>query len=267
MLRRVLVSSTFVLALHVVEAQADCAAVAPWDRIAGSVDHFASPLPLALTGGALLAPVIMAPTGVDHRLRLVAQEDLGGEHNLEPVSVAAPYVMAGGLVVGYSLSAALRHCESQRLQSALLQATAFTGVTVLVLKWSIGRQWPHADRDPADPASMRTDTSMRFEPFGEVLRAFPSGHTAVMFAAASALRTAMPKSEWYRWLGYPLGIGVAAGMWLGDHHWASDIVAGGLLGEAIGSSVGQSFSGDAEQRELALVPLPGGVGVLWAGSW
>jgi membrane-associated phospholipid phosphatase len=266
-LRRVTVSLSLVVVLHGAQAHAACEDVAPWDRIPSSLGHFASPVPLALTGGALLAPVVMAPTVADHRLRLIAQEDLGGEHNLEPVSIAAPYVMAGGLIVGDALSAALAHCESQRVQSAMLQAMAFTGVTVLMLKWSTGRQWPHADRDEGDPASLRADTSTRFEPFGDPYKAFPSGHTAVMFAAAAALRASLPSEAWYRWLGYPLGIGIAAGMWLGDHHWASDIVAGGLLGEAIGSSVGSSFSEAERQTQVTLLPVPGGASVLWSGRW
>ncbi|HEX2880778.1 MAG TPA: phosphatase PAP2 family protein [Polyangiaceae bacterium] len=258
--------STLALALHGTVAHADCSAVAPWDRIPRSLDNFATPVPLALTTGAVLAPVAMIPSGLDHRLRLVAQDELGGKHNLEPVSIAAPYVMVGGVLVGYVVSTALGHCDSQRVQAALLQSVALTGGTVLLLKWATGRQWPQADRNEADPASLRADTSTRFEPFGDPYRAFPSGHTAIMFAAAAALRTTLPEDAWYRWLGYPLGIGVAAGMWLGDHHWASDVVAGGLLGEAIGGSVGRSFSNE-EQAALSLLPVPGGASVQWSGSW
>lgn len=251
---------------HAGASHAACPANAPWQRIPQSAGNFASPLPLALTGGAVLAPLVMIPTGVDHRLRLIAQEDLGGRHDLEPVSVATPYVLVGGVLVGYVVSTAVQHCESQRAQAAVLQSVALTGGTVLLLKWATGRAWPQADRD-ASEASQRADTSTRFEPFGHPYRAFPSGHTAVMFAASAALRASLPSDAWYRWLGYPISVGVAAGMWLGDHHWASDIVSGGLLGEAIGSSVGSSFSGAAEQQQLALVPVRGGVSLQWSGSW
>jgi membrane-associated phospholipid phosphatase len=253
--------------LHSQPAHAECPAAAPWYRIGTGAGNFVTPLPIALTAGSLVTPVLMAPTGADHHLRLIAQDDLGGEHNLEPVSIATPYVLVGGLLVGYPLSVIAKHCEAQRVQAAMLQSVVFTGVTVLTLKWVTGRQWPHADRDPANPASLRADTSTRFHPFGPVLQAFPSGHTAITFAAAAALRASLPSDVWYRWLGYPVGLGVAAGMWLGDHHWASDIISGGLLGEAIGSSVGRSFSGANEAPHLALLPVPGGVTVSWVGDW
>lgn len=253
--------------LSVAPARADCRAAAPWDRIADSAQNFARPLPLALLGGAVLAPLVMVPSGVDHRLRLVAQDDLGGEHNLEPVSVAAPYFLVGGVLVGYGVSAVFHHCESQRVQAAVLQSAAITGATVLLLKWATGRQWPHAERDENDPASLRRDTSKDFEPFGQPYRAFPSGHTAILFAAASSFRASLPEDAWYRWLGYPLSVGVAAGMWLGDHHWASDIVSGGLLGEAIGSSVGRSFRGDDDEHRWGLLFTPDGAAVSWSGTW
>jgi len=69
--------------------------------------------------------------------------------------------------------------------------------------------------------------------------------------------------------GYPLAVGVAGAMWLGDHHWASDIVSGALLGEAIGSSVGQSFSEAlGVPGQLVLSPLNGtGFGARWFTLW
>jgi hypothetical protein len=95
-----------------------------------------------------------------------------------------------------------------------------------------------------------------------------------MFAAAAAFRAAVEELGWPRFLGYPLAACVAAGMWLGDRHWASDIVSGALLGEAIGSSVGRSFaqSGEAprsglEHGTLVAVPLGGGMLATWLAVW
>jgi membrane-associated phospholipid phosphatase len=79
-----------------------------------------------------------------------------------------------------------------------------------------------------------------------------------MFAAASSFRASTPELGVFSWLGYPLALGVAFGMWIGDHHWMSDIVSGGLLGEAIGSSVGQAFA-PADQRRavtFGFAPVP-----------
>jgi hypothetical protein len=84
-----------------------------------------------------------------------------------------------------------------------------------------------------------------------------------MMVAAAAFRTAEPELGVLSWSGYPLALGVGAGMWLGDHHWASDIISGALLGEAIGGSVGRSFATvDPDQADtklgLLVVPLEGG---------
>ena len=89
-----------------------------------------------------------------------------------------------------------------------------------------------------------------------------------MFAFASAFRASNPELGVLSFLGYPLALGVAGGMWFGDHHFASDIVSGALLGEAIGSSVGKSFSETLGVPGLLSVsPLAGGFGVHWSTLW
>jgi hypothetical protein len=90
-----------------------------------------------------------------------------------------------------------------------------------------------------------------------------------MFAGASAFRASNPELGLAAWLGYPLALGVAGGMWLGDHHFASDIVSGALLGEAVGASVGRSFSEElGVPGQLALVPVDKtGFGLQWLGQW
>jgi hypothetical protein len=52
-----------------------------------------------------------------------------------------------------------------------------------------------------------------------------------MFSAAAAFRASNPELGSAAWLGYPLALGVASGMWLGDHHYASDIFSGALFGQ------------------------------------
>jgi len=106
-------------------------------------------------------------------------------------------------------------------------------------------------------------------PFQRGIGAWPSGHTAVMFAGAAAFRAGNPQLGWLSFAGYPLALGVASGMWFGDHHWASDIVSGALLGEAIGSSAGKSFSETlGVPGALVVSPLSGnGFAVQWFSLW
>lgn len=215
------------------------------------------PVPLVLVAGAVVAPIVMAPTGLDHELRLVAQNDLGGKHDLEPYSVIGPYVLGGGVLVGYLVSLGVSACDFERPQAAVLQAMTLSFASTVFLKWAVGREWPNAGEDPTDPNRLdHPEHATTFTPF-QSFGSWPSGHTSFMFAAASAFRTSAPELGVAAWLGYPFAIGVAFGMWLGDHHWVSDIVSGGLLGEAIGSSVGHAFA-PSDRREtvtFAVTPM------------
>src|SRR6187431_1982749 len=84
----ILLGVTFWLVLLVAPAaRADECPVFAWQHFGDTGSELARPVPLAFVAGAALAPAVMAPTGLDHELRLIAQEDLGGRHNVESVSV------------------------------------------------------------------------------------------------------------------------------------------------------------------------------------
>ena len=241
-------------------AHADGCPSFPWQHLGGTASEFVRPVPLILVAGAGVAPLAFSPTGLDHDLRLVAQRDIGGRHDIEPVSVVAPYVLGGGVLVGYLVTLAASACEAQRPQAAMLQAMVFSLATTALIKFSIGREWPNAGLDPTAPDRLRhPEFAEHFSPFRRY-GAWPSGHTGFFFAAASAFRTSVPELGIVRWVGYPLSLGVAAGMWIGDHHWASDIISGALFGEAIGSSVGRGFAStnESEAVEFGVVPVRGG---------
>jgi len=247
-----------------------CSGVAPWSRLSGSGRHFARPVPLTLTALAVVTPFAMVPTGLDHQLRLLAQRDLFGKPKLEPVSVWTPYVLAGSVLVGYGVATLADSCTAQRRIAPVLQAGVLTFGTVAILKFGVGRQWPNGGRNP--DAADRLDHpeyARDFAPFQRPYAAWPSGHTALMFSAAAAFRAANPDLGVAAWLGYPFAVGVASGMWLGDHHWGSDIISGALLGEAIGSSVGQSFSETLGVPGALVLSAPGntGLGLQWLTLW
>jgi membrane-associated phospholipid phosphatase len=215
--------------------------------------------------------VAFSPTGLDHELRLVAQEDLGGSYDAERVTLYAPYVLAGGVLIGFGISAALDACSVQKPQAAILQALGVGFIVTGLFKWSVGREWPNAGRDPYAPDRLsHPEYSWTYHPFAPRFGAWPSGHTLSMFAAASAFRSALPNLGLIRFVGYPLAVGVAAGMWLGDRHWASDVISGALFGEAIGSSVGKSFAEEPSKAgvgegTLLVTPVAGGAFAAWTG--
>jgi len=272
-LRRVLFASALGAAWLVPSrAHAACERGAPWNRLGDSAAHLVEPLPLVLIAASPLPLLAFSPTGVDHDLRLVAQRDLGGRYELEPVSLYAPYVLAGGVLLGFGVSAIVGACELQKPQAAVLQAMLSGFVLTGVVKWAVGREWPNAGQDPFEPHRLRQHANAReFRPFGFRFGAWPSGHTLSMFTAAAAFRAALPDAGLWRFVGYPLALGVGAGMWLGDRHWASDVLSGALLGEALGGSVGRSFADESAETgatngSLLVLPLPrGGLVAGYAG--
>jgi membrane-associated phospholipid phosphatase len=254
-------------------AEPRCADVAPWSRLDRTGAELVRPLPALLALGAAVPPSVLVPTGLDHRLRLVAQEDLGGRYRLEPVSFYAPFVLAGGVLVTHVGGTIAGSCSIRRPTAAMVQAMVLgIGVTGL-LKWTTGRGWPNGGRDPHAPDRLEhPEAATAFRPFRAGLGAFPSGHTLSMMVAAAAFRAAEPELGLLAWSGYPLALGVGAGMWLGDHHWASDVLSGLLLGEAIGGSVGRSFApSDLERDEhrigVVVLPLDGGAMASVAGAF
>ena len=255
------------------QARAGCSRLAPWNRVGTSLGHFAEPLPLGLTGLSPLPLLVLSPTGLDHELRLVAQKNLGGRYHLEPVSYVAPYALAGGALVALGVSALAGACEVERPLSAVLQGMGGGVMATLLLKWGVGREWPNAGRDPYAPDRLsHPENARRFRPFRLTLGAWPSGHTLSLFAALFG--AAEEQLGWARFLGYPLALGVGAGMWLGDRHWASDVLSGALLGEAIGSSAGQSFAASEDLPDppvshgaLVTIPLDGGMLLGWISTW
>jgi membrane-associated phospholipid phosphatase len=255
-------------------AQADCTLLAPWDRLPRSLRHMREVQPLALAAAAPVPLLLLAPTGGDHRLRSFSQRDLGGHYGLEPVSVWVPQLLALSAALGYGVSVGIHACELARPLAAVLQGMGGGLAVTVLLKWSVGREWPNEGRDPHAPDRLsHPEYAHRFRPFGARLGAWPSGHTLTMFAAASALRAAEPELGILAWIGYPLAAGVGLGMWLNDRHWASDVLSGGLLGEAIGGSVGRSFAHDATldspgAQGFLLLPVAGSGALLgWDGSF
>jgi membrane-associated phospholipid phosphatase len=204
----------------------------------------------------------MAPTGADYQLRLVSQRDLHGRPNAESISVYTPFVLPLVLVGIDVVAISTNQCETARPTSAMLQAMGVTFALVTSLKFVTGRTWPSGGRDPNAPDYLNHPESARsFHWFSFTNGyAWPSGHTAVMFAAATALSTVEYGRSWLGYVAYGAAAGVAAGMWLGDHHWASDILSGGLLGVALGRSVGLAFREDKAENSARWVVVPWTIG-------
>lgn len=102
------------------------------------------------------------------------------------------------------------------------------------LKWMFGRSWPETWVN-GNPSYIR-DGVFTFAWFhgGRGWASFPSGHMTLITAAVAAL---WRESRGLRWIGAVVVILVAVGLLGADYHWLSDIIAGTLLGAAVGLGV------------------------------
>ena len=234
----------------------------PFSSMGPRLSRVATPVPLVMLGGALVAPLVMAPAGVDQDVRVFFQKTLGGRYDAERASVVAPYSLAAALAVGYTAGLLVSDCASTALLGRSLQAVGIAFFVETAAKYIVGRTYP-AGNPYAENRLVDDGRSTRLQAFSGA-GAWPSGHAATTFAFAAVLRTALPAHLGVvRYGGYLLATLVSAGMLYGDHHWASDIVSGALIGEAIGRSVGLDLAARAPSSStITLVPMGAGMALI-----
>ncbi|MGH7294025.1 MAG: phosphatase PAP2 family protein, partial [Polyangiaceae bacterium] len=176
----------------------------------------------------------------------------------------AGYILPVAVAPGvWLMGAALGDRASAGAGSAAVQSLAVTAASVFVLKVSVGRIYP--------PQSAHT-----FAPFQSwqwPFPAWPSGHAAVATSVVAALTGYYGSDElWIPFVGYPVALAIGLGMLSGDEHWASDLLAGAVLGQCVGWSIGRAFRARARGERpprLSLSPMvtPSSDGVAIAGAW
>jgi membrane-associated phospholipid phosphatase len=134
---------------------------------------------------------------------------------------------------------------------SLQSVAGAVGVTALG-KYAVGRARPDEDRGPwakVGSGYSRSDSS------------FPSGHSAVAFAAVT------PFAQEYDapWL-YGVAAVSSMGRVAGRKHWVSDTVAGGIAGYAIGTLLWHGQR-DLSRSKLSIVPGPKEVSVAWQSTY
>ncbi len=247
----------------------------PLDHLGTSAARAFGPPGLYAHGAAVAVTAAMAYGGLDHRARVEIQRGVEG-------SPGAAALARGAVVGGYVLPAVAPlfflagfgagHRGAARVGAAATQALALTLGATFALKALTGRPFPLNGGDPRAPDRLdHPEYARAFGPPSLRRVAWPSGHTAVGFSLASSLTGALPGRWWVPLAGYTVAAALGAGMLVGDHHWASDVVAGALLGQATGAAVGRSFAPgsdlNAPSVTLLSLPEPGGLRVALVGAW
>lgn len=191
--------------------------------------------------GISLAPAIIL-SGADTS----AHNFLARHQRPEPASVfgvyagyALPIVAGGGLMAAAFIGDSKRELDAA---NAVLQSTLITLTYQSTLKAFTGR--------PAPPAgTLDSNADAKHFRFG-VLRGgihygWPSGHMMTTTAIYTSLLQIYPDNWWVAIGGGTTVAAVCASVALhesGSMHWTSDMVAGTLMGVAIGRGVGAGFA-------------------------
>lgn len=179
----------------------------------------------------------------DHRSRSL-DGVAGGARQLGEWRTHVVLPVALGLVGLVGGDADLLRTGAELGASALAVAGVTTG-----LKYAFGRQRPHCACSP-----------LSFDAAGTG-RAFPSGHTAAAFAAASVV-AARVERPWIRAALYGGATLTAWSRMNDDKHWLSDVVAGAVLGHFTARVVAGRLKLGARSAPR-VTATPDGVGVEW----
>jgi membrane-associated phospholipid phosphatase len=147
----------------------------------------------------------------------------------------------GSMIIGVTMYGAGRLARVDRLADLGLHGTEALLIaqgTVGILKGLAGRARPEVSIE--DERSFRIGRG--FHDAGDHYRSFPSGHSAMGFAAAAAVTS--ETSKWWpnsTWLIAPVMYGgatlIAGSRMYNNKHWASDVVMGAAIGTFAGTKV------------------------------
>jgi hypothetical protein len=185
----------------------------------------------SLLSGVLAAGAVGGAIALDNDDRHFALSHTSAQAN----RIILPWQDYGDVFVDCGAGAAL-YCSGLAFSNdwmsetgrSALTAVALGGCASLVLKVAAGRARPYLNEGPHH---------FSFLQFDDNSWSFPSDHTVLAFALSSVLAERIDNI----YVAIPLyGIAAMTGIArvYGDQHWTSDVVAGALIGTAIGHFVG-----------------------------
>jgi membrane-associated phospholipid phosphatase len=222
----------------------------PWPEFRWRVEQSVSGSPTLsewAKGSLLAGGMVLAGAALDKPVdRFVSKhQDARAFDAWGNVGKAMPVALAGaaGAAVAFGDS------RMQNMGIISLQSIAASAGVSIVGKRLVQRARPVEEQGSWNRSAHRADAS------------FPSNHAAVAFAAVT------PFAQEYDapWL-YGLAAVGAMGRVADRQHWVSDVVAGGMVGYAIGSWLWQAQRDDSKSQ-FAVMPGPKSVSVSWSTAY
>jgi hypothetical protein len=224
----------------------------PWPEFRWRVEQSVSTTPTlpqwargtAAAGGVILASALLDKP-VDRFMKKHAGSSLA--RAWDNVAKGMPVVLAGAAAGAVAFGDA----RMQNMGIISLESIAGAAAVSMATKRIVNRARPSQGEGLCGCSKTpdRSDAS------------FPSNHSTVAFAAVT------PFAQEYDapWL-YGLAAASSLGRTAGREHWVSDVVAGGVLGYAMGSWLWQTQR-DNSRSSFAVTPGPKSVSVSWSGSY
>ena len=192
--------------------------------------------------GAGLGTWVMIETGIDWKWRNFIFDN---EQIAKPGSVV---MSTGGLVPILTPLAFLISGKAADNDRAVIAASALTQTVILTMAVQSPLKMITGRRDPGlvnnsfyERIYGEDDFSGVFNWFNmDFFNGWPSGHTANAFSAAATLSEIYHDNIWVKTGVFTYATLMGLGVTL-HAHWASEAVAGALIGYAIGKTVGKSY--------------------------
>ncbi len=165
---------------------------------------------------------------------------------------------AVGVVGGFYLVGALADDENslQVARDGIAASLIASGIVTPAIKLVAGRSRPRANAGVYN-----------FKPFSDTNSSFPSGHTTEAFALASVIANHYDET-WVTCTSYSIAGLVGLARTYHDAHFASDVLAGAMIGTLVGKSV-VAHNTALRSGKVALLPVVarGLIGIRIAGSF
>lgn len=222
----------------------------PWPEFRWRVEQSVSTTPTlpqwvggtVLGGGAILAGALLDKP-VDRFMKKHQNSSVARAWNNvgKDMPVALVGAAAGAVVFG--------NARMANIGVISLESVASAAAVSIAAKRLVGRARPSEELGQFGRTADHSNAS------------FPSNHSTVAFAAVT------PFAQEYDapWL-YGLAAASSLGRTAGRQHWVSDVVAGGVLGYAMGSWLWQAQRNDTRSG-LAVSPGTKSVTVAWSGTY
>jgi membrane-associated phospholipid phosphatase len=201
----------------------------------------------------ILGTAVIVDRPLQNEMRRHAPNNNGFMLQVERLGAQYSVGVLGGF---YLAGVAGNEVASEVAQDGLAASLIASGLITPTIKLVVGRSRPRANAGIA-----------HFQPFTDPNASFPSGHTTEAFALASVIAEHYDE-RWVQYSAYSLAGLVGVARSYHDAHFASDILAGALIGTLVGQSV-VAHNQTLRMGKVALLPdlTSGRIGMRLAGNF